>query len=85
MENVFMLDVIDKIHKTIGVFNVKIDKTIGVFKVSLFISVRNMFLSKAFSITEMNIYQSLRLNYYKKIKEWCTDDVEGDCISFCFV
>ena len=61
MENVFMLDVITKY--------VKIDKTIGVFQVSLFISVRNMFLSKAFSITEMNIYQSLRLNYYKKLKE----------------
>ena len=41
-----------------------------------------MFLSKAFSVSEMNIYQILRLNYYKKQKEWWTDDVDGDCISF---
>ena len=34
-----------------------------------------MFLSKAFSASEMNIYQILRLNYYKKQKEWWTDDV----------
>ena len=52
------------------------------FQVSLLISVRNMFLSKAFSMFEMNIYQILRLNYYKKQKEWWTDDVDGDCISF---
>ena len=38
------------------------------FQVSLLISVRNMFLSKAFSMSEMNIYQILRLNYYKKKK-----------------
>ena len=33
-------------------------------------------------MSEMNIYQILRLNYYKKQKEWWTDDVDGDCISF---
>ena len=42
----------------------------------------NMFLSKAFSMSEMDIYQILRLNYYKKLKEWWTDDADGDCISF---
>ena len=52
------------------------------FQVSLLISVRNMFLSKAFSMSEMNIYQILRLNYYKKQKEWWTDDFDGDRISF---
>ena len=52
------------------------------FQVSLLISVRNMFLSKAFSMSEMNIYQILRLNYYKKQKEWWTDDVDGDRIRF---
>ena len=41
-----------------------------------------MFLSKAFSRSEMNIYQILRLNYYKKQKEWWIDDVDGDRISF---
>ena len=30
----------------------------------------------------MDFYQSLKLNYYKKLKEWYTDDVDGDCISF---
>ena len=38
------------------------------FQVSLLISVRNMFLSKAFSMSELNIYQVLRLNYYKNKK-----------------
>ena len=38
------------------------------FQVSLLISVRNMFLSKPFSMSEMDIYQTLRLNYYKKLK-----------------
>ena len=38
------------------------------FQVSLLISVRNMFLSKAFSMSELNIYQILRLNYYKNKK-----------------
>ena len=51
------------------------------FQVSLSISVRNRFLSKALSMSEMNVYQILRLNYYKKQKEWWTDDVDGDCIS----
>ena len=45
------------------------------FQVFLLISVRNMFLS-------MDIYQILRLNYFKKFKEWWTDDVDGDCIKF---
>ena len=33
-------------------------------------------------MSEMNIYQILRLNYYKKQKGWWTDDVDGDCFSF---
>ena len=41
-----------------------------------------MFPSKAFSMSELNIYQILKLNYYKKLQEWWTDDVDGDCISF---
>ena len=41
-----------------------------------------MFPSKAFSMSELNIYQILKLNYYKKLQEWWTDEVEGDCISF---
>ena len=54
------------------------------FQVSLLISVRNMFLSKAFSMSEMNIYQILRLKYYIKQKEWWTNDVDRDCITFNF-
>ena len=30
----------------------------------------------------MNIFQSLKLIYYKKQKEWWTEDVDGDCVSF---
>ena len=41
-----------------------------------------MFLSNAFSMSEMEIYQFLILNYYKNVKEWWTDDVDGDCINF---
>ena len=41
-----------------------------------------MFLSNAFSMSGMESYQILRLNYYKKVKDWWTDDVDGDCISF---
>ena len=42
-----------------------------------------MFLSKAFSVSEMNIYQIVRVNYYKKKqKEWWTGDIDGDCFSF---
>ena len=41
-----------------------------------------MFPSKAFSMSELNIYQNLKLNYYKKLREWWTDEVDGDCISF---
>ena len=52
------------------------------FQVYLLISVSDMFLSKLFPMSEMKIYQILRLNYYKKQKEWWTDDVDGDCISF---
>ena len=34
-------------------------------------------------MSEMNNYQILRLNYYiKQKKEWWTDDVDGDRISF---
>ena len=41
-----------------------------------------MFPSKAFPMSELNIYQILKLNYYKKLQEWWTDEVDGDCISF---
>ena len=41
-----------------------------------------MFPSKAFSMSELDIYQILKLNYYKKLHEWWTDEVDGDCISF---
>ena len=41
-----------------------------------------MFPSKAFSMSELNIYQILKLNYYKKLQEWWTDEVDGGCISF---
>ena len=43
-----------------------------------------MFLSKAFSTSEMDIRQILKLNYCKKLQDWWTDDVDGDCISFNF-
>ena len=52
------------------------------FQVSLLILVRNMFISKAFSMSEKNIYQILRLIYYRKQKKWWTDDVDGDCFIF---
>ena len=52
------------------------------FQVSLLLSGRNMFLSKTFSMSEMEIHQNLRLNYYKKLQEWWTKDVDGECISF---
>ena len=60
----------------------KMVQKIEFFQVSLLISIRNIILSNAFSMSEMDIYQILRLNYYKKLKEWWTDDVDGDCISF---
>ena len=41
-----------------------------------------MFLSKAFSMSELKIYQILKFNYYKKLQEWWTNDVYGDCVSF---
>ena len=41
-----------------------------------------MFQSKAFSMSEKDIYQTFRLNYYKKLKEWWADEIDGDCISF---
>ena len=52
------------------------------FQVSLLLSGKNMFLSKTFSMFEMEIHQNLRLNYYKKLQEWWTEDVDGECISF---
>ena len=52
------------------------------FQVSLLISVRNMFLSKSFSMSELDIHQTLRLNHYTKLKECWTDDVDGGCFSF---
>ena len=44
-----------------------------------------MFPSKAFSMSELNIYQILKLNYYKKLQEWSTDEVDGDCIESSIV
>ena len=41
-----------------------------------------MFPSKAFSMSELNIYQILKLNYYTKLQEWWTNEVDGNCISF---
>ena len=41
-----------------------------------------MFLSKAFPISEIDIYPISKSNYYKKVQEWLTDDVDGYCISF---
>ena len=42
-------------------------------RVYLLVSVRKMFLSKAFSMSEMDIHKILRLNYYKKLQEWWTE------------
>ena len=39
-----------------------------------------MFLSKENDSMDINKISSL--NYYKKLKEWWKDDVDGDCISF---
>ena len=33
-------------------------------------------------MSEMDIHQILKLNYCKKLQEWWTRDVDGDCISF---
>ena len=33
-------------------------------------------------MSEKNIYQIWSLNYYKKLKKWSTDDIDGDCFSF---
>ena len=33
-------------------------------------------------MSEMDINQSLKLNYNTKLQEWWTNDVDGDCISF---
>ena len=52
------------------------------FRVSWLISVKHVFPSKAFSISEMDIHQILRLNYNKKLQEQWTDDKDGECISF---
>ena len=41
-----------------------------------------MFPSKAFSMSELNIYQILKLNYHKKLQEWWTDEVDRDCFNF---
>ena len=52
------------------------------FQVSLFFFCNKSVFSKAFSMSEADIYQILSLNYYIKLKEWWKDDVDGDCISF---
>ena len=41
-----------------------------------------MFPSKALSMSELNINKILKLNYYEKLPEWWTDEVDGECISF---
>ena len=33
-------------------------------------------------MSKMGSHQILRLNYYKKLREWWTDVVDRDCISF---
>ena len=33
-------------------------------------------------MSELNIYQILKLNCYKKLQEWWADEVDGDFISF---
>ena len=33
-------------------------------------------------MSEKDIHQILRLNYYKKLQVWWTEDVDEDCISF---
>ena len=43
---------------------------------------KKKFPSKAFSMSELTIYQILKFNYYKKIQECRTNDVDGDFISF---
>ena len=43
-----------------------------------------MFQSKAFSMSESDTHQVLRLNYYRKLQEWWTQDADGDCRSFNF-
>ena len=32
----------------------------------------------------MDLHQIFKLNYYEKLQDWWTDDVNGDCISFNF-
>ena len=41
-----------------------------------------MFLSKAFSMSDMNIVQILSLNSYRKLQEWRKENVDRECISF---
>ena len=57
------------------------DSTNQIFPSFLFISVKTI-LSKAFSMSEMDIHQILKFNYYKKLKECSIDNVDGDCFSF---
>ena len=39
-----------------------------------------MFLSESFSMSEMEICQILSLNYYRKLKEWWTDEADRDVL-----
>ena len=32
----------------------------------------------------MDLHQIFKMNYYIKLQDWWTDDVNGDCISFNF-
>ena len=51
----------------------KMFQQFGLFRVSLLTSVRNTFPSKAFSMSETNIHQILRLSYCIKLQEWWRD------------
>ena len=35
-------------------------------------------------MSKMGLHQIFKLNYYEKLQDWWTDDVNGDCISFNF-
>ena len=41
-----------------------------------------MFLSKAFSMFEMDIQKIFKMKYCKKLQEWWKDDLDRDCLSF---
>ena len=73
MEIVFKLDVLTKHFNN--------DKQVRVFLSFIVYFRKRVFPSKAFSMSELNLYQFLKLNYYKLLQEWWTDDVDGHYIS----